>query len=164
LVVTGVLWGCTNPFIRQGTKGLRSVKAETWLGQAYAEIIFLLGNWRYVVPFLVNQCGSLVYLMAVQRAPLSLAVPASNSLAFAFTAVTGSMVGAEEPLDRGLPFSFSLPVSFSLHRDLLLSVLLQVRCVRRVAGVLRVLCVCGVAGGVGVRGVCGVRGVRRVGH
>ncbi|XP_014355164.2 transmembrane protein 234 homolog [Papilio machaon] len=101
LVVTGVLWGCTNPFIRQGTKGLRSVKAETWLGQAYAEIIFLLGNWRYVVPFLVNQCGSLVYLMAVQRAPLSLAVPASNSLAFAFTAVTGSMVGAEEPLDRG---------------------------------------------------------------
>ncbi|CAG4951850.1 unnamed protein product [Parnassius apollo] len=101
LVLTGILWGCTNPFIRQGTKGLRSVQAGTRLGQAYAEIVFLLSNWRYVVPFLVNQCGSLVYLMAVQRAPLSLAVPASNSLAFAFTAITGSAIGAEEPLDYG---------------------------------------------------------------
>ncbi|XP_068624891.1 transmembrane protein 234 homolog [Battus philenor] len=101
LVMTGVLWGCTNPFIKQGTKGLRSVKSETYLGQAYAEIVFLLTNWRYVVPFLVNQCGSLMYLLVVQRAPLSLAVPATNGLAFAFTAITGAAVGTEEPLDRG---------------------------------------------------------------
>ncbi|XP_061380585.1 transmembrane protein 234 homolog [Danaus plexippus] len=99
LVLTGMLWGCTNPFIRQGTKGLRKVCAKTKLGQAYAEIIFLLGNWRYVVPWLINQCGSLVYLSAVQRVPLSLAVPTANSLAFAFTALTGATLGIEEPLD-----------------------------------------------------------------
>ncbi|CAG9570604.1 unnamed protein product [Danaus chrysippus] len=99
LVLTGILWGCTNPFIRQGTKGLRKVCAKTRLGQAYAEIIFLLGNWRYVVPWLINQCGSLVYLSAVQRVPLSLAVPTANSLAFAFTALTGASLGIEEPLD-----------------------------------------------------------------
>ncbi|XP_063833844.1 transmembrane protein 234 homolog [Ostrinia nubilalis] len=130
LVLTGALWGCTNPFIRQGTKGLRDVRAKGWLGQAVAEVSFLLGNWRYVmpwlvnqsgslaylaavqraplawyqtyvVPWLVNQSGSLAYLAAVQRAPLSLAVPAANSLAFAFTAVVGAAVGAEEPLDKG---------------------------------------------------------------
>ncbi|XP_041985265.1 transmembrane protein 234 homolog [Aricia agestis] len=99
LFLTGALWGCTNPFIRQGTKGLRSVKSKTWVGQAAAEVTFLLGNWKYVVPWLVNQSGSLVYLAAVQRAPLSLAVPVANSLAFAFTALTDAVVGTEEPLD-----------------------------------------------------------------
>ncbi|XP_072945828.1 transmembrane protein 234 homolog [Epargyreus clarus] len=99
LVLTGILWGCTNPFIRQGTKGLRQVHANSKIGQAYAEIVFLLGNWRYVVPWLLNQAGSLVYLAAIQQAPLSLAVPTANSLAFVFTAVTGAAVGAEEPLD-----------------------------------------------------------------
>ncbi|CAH2097953.1 unnamed protein product [Euphydryas editha] len=108
LLLTGVLWGCTNPFIRQGTKGLRKVHAETWIGQAYAEIAFLLGNWRYVVPWLVNQLGSLVYLVAIQRVPLSLAMPAANSLAFAFTALTGSLVGTEEPLDQGSIFGIML--------------------------------------------------------
>ncbi|CAG9792615.1 unnamed protein product [Diatraea saccharalis] len=100
LVLTGALWGCTNPFIRQGTKGLRDVHAKTWLGQAWAEVSFLLGNWRYVLPWLVNQSGSLAYLAAVQRAPLSVAVPTANSLAFAFTAVVGAVIGAEEPLNR----------------------------------------------------------------
>ncbi|KAJ0171596.1 hypothetical protein K1T71_013146 [Dendrolimus kikuchii] len=99
LVVTGAFWGCTNPFIKKGTKGLRDVKANTVVGQAWAEIRFLLTNWKYVIPWLVNQVGSLVYLLAVQRAPLSVAVPTANSLAFVFTAVTGATFGAEEPLD-----------------------------------------------------------------
>ncbi|XP_013194423.1 transmembrane protein 234 homolog [Amyelois transitella] len=100
LILTGALWGCTNPFIRQGTKGLRKVRAKTVLGQVYAEIAFLLGNWRYVLPWLANQSGSLAYLAAVQRAPLSVAVPTANGLAFAFTAVVGAAVGTEEPLDK----------------------------------------------------------------
>ncbi|KOB65683.1 Three prime repair exonuclease 1, partial [Operophtera brumata] len=41
----------------------------------------------YVVPWLVNQAGSLVYLLGVQRAPLSLAVPVANGLSFAMVAV-----------------------------------------------------------------------------
>ncbi|CAH0686535.1 unnamed protein product, partial [Chilo suppressalis] len=110
LVLTGALWGCTNPFIRQGTKGLRDVKAKTWLGQAWAEVSFLLGNWRYVLPWLVNQTGSVSYLAAVQRAPLSLAVPTANSLAFAFTAVVGAAVGAEEPLDKGEELEAAVPI------------------------------------------------------
>lgn len=100
LILTGMLWGCTNPFIRQGTKGLRDVTATTVLGQAWAEISFLLGNWKYVLPWLVNQAGSLVYLAAVRRAPLSVAVPTANSLAFVFTAITGAAIGAEERLDK----------------------------------------------------------------
>ncbi|KAF9412168.1 hypothetical protein HW555_009241, partial [Spodoptera exigua] len=99
LVLTGVLWGCTNPFIRQGTKGLRDVTATTLRGQVWAEVTFLLGNWKYVLPWLVNQTGSLSYLAALQRAPLSVVVPTANSLAFVCTALTGVAVGTEEPLD-----------------------------------------------------------------
>ncbi|KAL0812153.1 hypothetical protein ABMA28_009530 [Loxostege sticticalis] len=111
LVLTGALWGCTNPFIRQGTRGLREVKAKGWLGQAAAEVKFLWGNWRYVVPWLMNQTGSLAYLAAVQRAPLALAVPAANALAFAATAVVGAASGHEEPLDRGSILGVALIVA-----------------------------------------------------
>lgn len=61
-----------------------------------------------MVPWLINQSGSLVYLMAVQQVPLSLAVPAANSLAFAFTALTGAAIGTEEPLDGGTIKKLSL--------------------------------------------------------
>ncbi|CAH0718011.1 unnamed protein product, partial [Brenthis ino] len=108
LLLTGLLWGCTNPFIRQGTRGLCKVRADSILGLAYAETMFLLGNWKYMVPWLINQSGSLVYLIAVQQVPLSLAVPAANSLAFAFTALTGAAIGAEEPLDGGSSFGVVL--------------------------------------------------------
>ncbi|XP_026750743.2 transmembrane protein 234 homolog [Galleria mellonella] len=111
LVLTGALWGCTNPFIRQGTKGLRDVKAKSKLGQAYAEVAHLLRNWRYIVAWIVNQSGSLAYVAAVRRAPLSLAVPAANGLAFAFTAVVGAAAGAEQPLDRGSILGVALIVA-----------------------------------------------------
>ncbi|XP_049880358.1 transmembrane protein 234 homolog [Pectinophora gossypiella] len=102
IVLTGALWGCTNPFIRQGTRGLRDVRAKTRLGQAYAEVAFLLGNWR---------AGSIAYLFAVRCAPLSLCVPAANALAFAFTALTGAAFGKEEPLDRGSMLGIALIVA-----------------------------------------------------
>ncbi|RVE40803.1 hypothetical protein evm_014548 [Chilo suppressalis] len=70
-------------------------------GQRWQFIFDDLRGRVYVLPWLVNQTGSVAYLAAVQRAPLSLAVPTANSLAFAFTAVVGAAVGAEEPLDKG---------------------------------------------------------------
>nr|XP_012546469.1 transmembrane protein 234 homolog isoform X2 [Bombyx mori] len=99
LMITGVLWGCTNPFIRQGTRGLRDIKSDTLVGQVRAEIWFLLSNWKYVVPWLVNQAGSLVYLAAVQRAPLSVAVPVASGVTFALTALTGAAAGLDKALD-----------------------------------------------------------------
>ncbi|XP_063542623.1 transmembrane protein 234 homolog [Cydia strobilella] len=110
LVLTGLLWGCTNPFIKRGTKGLRDVRESTWPAQAWAEVCFLLGNWRYVLPWLVNQLGSLAYLFAVRRAPLSLAVPAANGLAFAATAATGAAAG-DRPLDRSTILGIALIVA-----------------------------------------------------
>ncbi|KAI8433050.1 hypothetical protein MSG28_013910 [Choristoneura fumiferana] len=111
LVVAGLLWGCSNPFVRRGARGLRAVRAASRLRQARAELTFLLANWRYVVPWVVNQLGSLAYLCAVQRAPLSLAVPAANGLAFAATAATGAAAGLDAPLDTGSILGIALIVA-----------------------------------------------------
>lgn len=76
---------------------------------------------QYVAPWLVNQLGSLAYLLAVRRAPLSLAVPAANGLAFAATAVAGAAAGLDAPLDAGQPGTLALATGgvaseFQCHR------------------------------------------------
>lgn len=52
--------------------------------------------FQYIVPFLVNQCGSLLYVFALGTTDLSLAVPVTNSLTFVFTAITGWLKGEEK--------------------------------------------------------------------
>ncbi|KYM92472.1 Intraflagellar transport protein 20 like protein [Atta colombica] len=51
---------------------------------------------EYIVPFLLNQCGSVLYFLTLQNSDLSLAVPVSNSLTFVFTAITGWFLGEEK--------------------------------------------------------------------
>lgn len=48
------------------------------------------------MPFLLNQCGSVLYFLTLQSTDLSLAVPVSNSLTFVFTAITGWFLGEEK--------------------------------------------------------------------
>ena len=61
----GAFWGCTNPFLKQGSKGVDRVKATSALGQLGAELWFLFSNWRYTLPFAINQCGSLMYYITL---------------------------------------------------------------------------------------------------
>ncbi|GBP56507.1 Transmembrane protein 234 homolog [Eumeta japonica] len=99
LILVGVLWGVTNPFLKRGTRGLTAVKAKSKFGQLKGEL-GVLANWKYLCPWLVNQCGSVLYVGAVRQARLSLAAPLANALAFAVTAVTGHWLG-ERPLGSG---------------------------------------------------------------
>lgn len=48
---------------------------------------------QYLLPFLLNQCGSVLYFLTLQDTDISLAVPVSNSLTFVFTAMTGWFLG-----------------------------------------------------------------------
>uniref|UniRef100_A0A8D0C4E3 Transmembrane protein 234 n=1 Tax=Salvator merianae TaxID=96440 RepID=A0A8D0C4E3_SALMN len=48
---------------------------------------------QYILPFVLNQCGSLVYYLTLASTDLTLAVPLCNSLALVFTLVTGKIVG-----------------------------------------------------------------------
>ncbi|KAK6023997.1 hypothetical protein OSTOST_10201, partial [Ostertagia ostertagi] len=50
-------------------------------------------NWRFSVPFIVNQTASILFVMLVSRFPVSVVVPCVNALQFVFTAVTGHLIG-----------------------------------------------------------------------
>nr|XP_061799035.1 transmembrane protein 234-like [Nerophis lumbriciformis] len=93
LLLVSVLWGCTNPFLRRGTEGIEHVDKKGKVAQFLAEVKFLFFNLKYLIPFVLNQSGSLVYYYTLSTTDLSLAVPVSNSLTFLWTLVTGKLLG-----------------------------------------------------------------------
>ncbi|XP_065506385.1 transmembrane protein 234 isoform X1 [Caloenas nicobarica] len=95
LVLVAVLWGSTGPFLRTGAAGLEGVRHQGRLRQLLAEIRFLGLNYKYMVPFLLNQGGSLLFYLTLASADLSLAVPLCNSLALIVTLVTGKILGED---------------------------------------------------------------------
>ncbi|CAL1689848.1 unnamed protein product [Lasius platythorax] len=96
LCLVAVLWGVTNPFIKKGAQGLENVKASSVYGQFIKELVFLVTKLKYILPFIINQCGSVLYFLTLQGTDISLAVPVSNSLTFVFTAITGWLLGEEK--------------------------------------------------------------------
>ncbi|XP_030247489.1 transmembrane protein 234 [Sparus aurata] len=95
LLLVSVLWGCTNPLLKRGTEGIENVTETSRVSQLLAELKFLFLNLKYLVPFLLNQSGSLVYYYTLSTTDLSLAVPVANSLTFLCTLLTGKALGEE---------------------------------------------------------------------
>ncbi|XP_003471132.2 transmembrane protein 234 [Cavia porcellus] len=52
-------------------------------------------NTEYLMPFLLNQCGSLLYYLTLASTDLTLAVPICNSLAIVFTLIVGKLLGED---------------------------------------------------------------------
>lgn len=110
LIITAFCWGVTNVFIKQGSTGIEHVKADNRVTQVFEELKFLILNWKvtkklieywilfklillqYLLPFLINQCGSLIYVYALQLNNLSVAVIVTNSLTLLFTSITSIII------------------------------------------------------------------------
>ncbi|XP_056616608.1 transmembrane protein 234 [Triplophysa dalaica] len=95
LLLVAILWGGTNPFLKKGTEGIEQVQRGNKLLQFLAEVKFLCLNFKYLVPFILNQSGSLVFYFTLASTDLSLAVPMVNSLTFLFTLLMGKWLGEE---------------------------------------------------------------------
>ncbi|CAM4726181.1 unnamed protein product [Leuciscus chuanchicus] len=95
LLLVAILWGGTNPFLKKGSEGIEGVQRDNKLLQFLAEIKFLFLNLKYLVPFLLNQSGSIVFYFTLASTDLSLAVPMVNSLTFLFTLLMGKLLGEE---------------------------------------------------------------------
>lgn len=109
-IAVGALWGCTNPLLNRGSKGMEQradLKALPVVQRAVAEIAYIVSQWRFVVPFIINQLGSVVYfgVISSEGTALSLAYPICNALATLFTAVTSSLLG-EEPLTHRMSLPY----------------------------------------------------------
>uniref|UniRef100_A0A182UAN6 Uncharacterized protein n=1 Tax=Anopheles melas TaxID=34690 RepID=A0A182UAN6_9DIPT len=87
ILLVAITWGATNPFIKRGSIGYNELKADSKLGQLWLE---------YLLPLVINQLGSIVYVLTLQRTELSLTVPMANSLTFVFTAITARLLGERQ--------------------------------------------------------------------
>jgi drug/metabolite transporter (DMT)-like permease len=96
LVVVSLLWGITNPFIKAGSAGIDDVKGANPI---LAQIVFLATNYKFVVPFLFNQLGAIIFLFTLGNADLSIAIPFVHALVLVITALTGQFLN--EQLNRG---------------------------------------------------------------
>ena len=92
-VIVGALWGATNPILKQNTNDVTHIKRDGAVAQFLAEMRYTFTNIGFIVPFALNQLGSLLFVKLLGEAPLSIAVPACNALTFVFTAGVGWMLG-----------------------------------------------------------------------
>lgn len=113
-MLVSALWGCTNPFLKRGTVGIEKVSKTNKISQLFAEVKFLCLNLKYLIPFLLNQSGSLVYYYTLSTTDLSLAVPVANSLTFLNTLLTGKLLGEEFGGKRAVAGMFLTMVGITL--------------------------------------------------
>ncbi|XP_037811465.1 transmembrane protein 234 homolog [Lucilia sericata] len=97
LLAVGLLWGCTNPFIKLGSQGIEKINTGSSAKNLWLEMKTIVWRLKYWIPFLLNQSGSVLYVWTLQTCNITVAVPVANSLTFAFTAITGYMLGEKIP-------------------------------------------------------------------
>nr|XP_045754170.1 transmembrane protein 234 [Mirounga angustirostris] len=94
LVLVAALWGGTQPLLKRASSRLQQVHERTWARQLLQmKTLFL--DTEYMMPFFLNQCGSLLYYLTLASTDLTLAVPISNSLAIVFTLIVGKVLGED---------------------------------------------------------------------
>lgn len=98
-LIVGILWGCSNPFIKhaqaENTEHGRS-DSNKEKSTSFDSLYRMFTKPRVLLPFLVNQSGSFVYYYLLSSEPVSRASPICNSLTFLFTATTGYVCFGEE--------------------------------------------------------------------
>lgn len=96
LLVCGRAVGGTNPFIKRAQAISRSKgvvaggddnKPSTT--SPSTSIFRLLTDTYALIPYGINQCGSILFFILLSKEPVSQATPICNSLTFVFTAFTG---------------------------------------------------------------------------
>lgn len=66
LVLVAALWGGTQPLLKRASSSrLQQVREPTWVRQLLQETKTLFSNAEYLLPFLLNQCGSLLYYLTL---------------------------------------------------------------------------------------------------
>jgi len=92
----GLLWGCTNPFIKRAQQQSHLERLAFEPGEVSTiETLRRLLIPSVFIPFAINQSGSFVYLLMLSNEPLTVASITCNSLTFLITAITSYYLGEE---------------------------------------------------------------------
>ena len=95
LVLVGMLWGCTNVFMKQGIE-FKHEEGAGMIENIINDIKTLITSYSFVVPFLINQSGSVLFTIMLGNNDFSLVVPLSNALNFIFTFMTAYLLGENQ--------------------------------------------------------------------
>lgn len=110
VVLVALLWGGTNPFLRAGSEVNRPTLggSEAQGGNEKTSIVSWFASlwvrWQFLLPFALNQCGSVLYAAMLGNADLTIVVPVCNALTFVITALTSYYIG--EPI-TSIPLLFA---------------------------------------------------------
>lgn len=57
LVIAGLVWGITNPFLEKGSKD----STEEEFDLSLKSLLKTIFNYKFIIPFVINQLGSIIY-------------------------------------------------------------------------------------------------------
>ncbi len=86
--LVGCLWGLTNPFVKRGTESVQqkvdqfAAAKRTWL----VTVAVWLSTPSFLVPFLLNQSGSFLFIYMLGSSDISVLVPTANAISLLATA------------------------------------------------------------------------------
>ncbi|SBT77796.1 conserved protein, unknown function [Plasmodium ovale] len=81
-VLVGMLWGCTNVYVKKGCTDKKRKQTTT------LDIVAIVKDLNVMFPYVLNQIGSLFYYYLLSKSDISLAMPLSNIASFFFTYIT----------------------------------------------------------------------------
>lgn len=94
LICIGFIWGATNPFLKRGSQRMIEGKQYDHIVMQFIyEQYMLYSNLSYLVPFLVNTCGSALYYYMLSISDLSIFIPFTNALTLSCTLVVSILLG-----------------------------------------------------------------------
>ena len=112
IAIVSLLCGCTNPLLRSGaTEAENNDREEKDTAETKISLLQSILNSlskfkkpSVLVPYLLNQSGSIVYYKLLATSDLSNTIPMCNALAMVFSFIAGHFLG--ERLDK--PFQASI--------------------------------------------------------
>ena len=106
-MLVGAVWGLTNAW-------MKLADASYTRKEGANELMTLLMNWRWVLAFLSNQMGSILFYLTLKDADLSMAVPTCQATTLVFTVVGAVLMGEQFEGDVRCMFSKTFHVIFEL--------------------------------------------------
>lgn len=113
----GVLWGCTNSFIKRGSVVADLKHSEVARGSSWTVVDLwcnLLTTWKFVLPQALNLLGSVYFAFLLGTAPLSFVVPVTNAVSLLSNAVTDWVLGEHIELAYAAPGVLLLALGIGL--------------------------------------------------
>jgi drug/metabolite transporter (DMT)-like permease len=96
LLGVGLIWGITNVLMKRGSTGINNLpQKSSRLESMIQEMVFLITRPLYILSFLANMSGSVLFYYTLSHSDVSLVGPIANALTFIVTSATGRIVEKE---------------------------------------------------------------------